>query len=387
VTGEMLDRLSRTGGPSLQVEVVRPEELGRPELDLWHEFQRTTPALDNPVLSPEFTVAVGRVRSAARVGVLSDAGQIVGFFPFERRRLRAGVPIAAGLTGCQGLVHAPDVDWDPGQLLRACGLSVWEFDSLVDGQRPFRPYGAISAPSPVMDLSRGFEHYVDDLRQRSPKLIRGLAYKRRKLAREAGEVHFEADSRDPAVLRALMGWKSAQYRRTGRSDRFAWPGVVELVQDLMDTRTSSFSGGLSVLHVGDRPAAAFFLLRSEHAVVDWFPGYDPAFSRWSPGLLIRLDVAAAEAARGICHLHMGRGTRDRYKQWFRSHDVPVTEGRVLRRTPTAALHWVRAAPARRVRHAVTESPRMLQAADAVLYRYGRMRVALGRRVEPDGGSR
>ncbi len=72
--------------------------------------QAGTDALANPFLSPEFTVAVGRQRPGARVAVLADGPAITGFLPFERRRLGLGVPIAAGLTDCQGLIHAPGMD-------------------------------------------------------------------------------------------------------------------------------------------------------------------------------------------------------------------------------------------------------------------------------------
>ena len=98
------------GGMPVGISVIRPSELGPAEITAWHDMQRRTPALANPFLSPEFSIAVGRVRPAARVAVLTDGQDITGFFPFERRRLGVGVPIAAGLTDCQGLIHAPARD-------------------------------------------------------------------------------------------------------------------------------------------------------------------------------------------------------------------------------------------------------------------------------------
>src|SRR5207248_1906308 len=101
-------------------------------------MQRSTPAPGNPFLAPEFVVAAGRARPATRVAVLSDSSATLGFFAFERRGLGAGVPVAAELTDCQGLIHHPGVEWDARELLRKCRISVWRFDHLVDGQRPFR---------------------------------------------------------------------------------------------------------------------------------------------------------------------------------------------------------------------------------------------------------
>jgi CelD/BcsL family acetyltransferase involved in cellulose biosynthesis len=84
----------------VKITVVHPSELGEPELASWRGFQQADRSLANPFLSPEFTVTTGRLRPRVRVAVLSEQSGAVGFFPFERRALGYGVPIAAGLTDC-----------------------------------------------------------------------------------------------------------------------------------------------------------------------------------------------------------------------------------------------------------------------------------------------
>ena len=96
----------------MRISVIRPDELGPGDIAAWHTMQRSTASLANPFLCPEFAIAVSRVRPAARVAILSDGPSLLGFFPFERRRLGVGVPIAAELTDCQGLIHAPGAEWD-----------------------------------------------------------------------------------------------------------------------------------------------------------------------------------------------------------------------------------------------------------------------------------
>ena len=61
------------------------------------------PALVSPYFCPEFTQAVGDVREDAFVGIVEDAGEFVGFFPFQRRALGVGKPIAGPLSDYQGL--------------------------------------------------------------------------------------------------------------------------------------------------------------------------------------------------------------------------------------------------------------------------------------------
>jgi CelD/BcsL family acetyltransferase involved in cellulose biosynthesis len=368
----------------MQITVVRPHELGESEIDLWREFQGATRSLGHPMLAPEFAVVVGRHRPQARVAVLSEGAQIVGFFPFEAGRLGHGGPIAVNLTGCQGLVHAPGADWDPDELMRACGLSIWEFDCLVEGQEPFDRYVTIRVPSPIMDLGQGWDRYSADLRKRSPNNYKKILQKSRKLGRDVGDLTFAPDVPTGTALRTLMRWKSDQYRLTGRSDRFAWRGVPEILDELLTVRSPTFAALLSTLHAGDHLVGATFTLTSHRTAAGWFAGYNPEFAKYSVGTRTQLFIAEMLAADGIRELHMGRGTRDVYKQVLKSRDLVVGEGRVTRRTPLGALHWARSAPTRRVRYFVTETPQLLRAADRTLYRYGRLRTSLSRRIGREG---
>ncbi|WP_299954993.1 GNAT family N-acetyltransferase [uncultured Modestobacter sp.] len=354
----------------MRTTVVAPSELGAAELATWRGFQRADPALDNPFLAPDFTIAVGEVRPRTRVAVLEEGGRIVGFLPFEPRGLGYGVAVAPGLSDCQGLVHAPGAEWSPRELLRSCGLAVWDFDHLLVGQQPFVPFHTLHVPSPVIDLSGGYDSWWAQ-RSAASSRLRDLDRRGRRLAREVGEVRFDFDARDPQALRALMRWKSAQYQRTGRTDRFAQGWVVELLDRLLDTRAEGCTGRLSVLRAGDELVAAHFGLSSGTVLPTWFPTYDPRFARSSPGLLLHRGMAGAAAAAGIPAIDMGPGHKD-YKELLKTHDAVVAEGRVARPSAAAGLHWARRTPVRRLRHTVTTNPVLFRSADRVLKAYGRL---------------
>src|SRR5260370_26249517 len=164
----------------MRVHLVRPDELGPAEIAAWQAMQLAKPSLANPFLAPEFAVAVGRFRPSPQVAVLTEGQSITGFFPFERRRLSVGLPVCGWLTPCQGLIHAPDVKWDPQELLRRCRLSAWQFDNLIADQSPFEPYYEATSPSPVIDLSDGFDAYYANLRVKAPRFCRELAPRTRK---------------------------------------------------------------------------------------------------------------------------------------------------------------------------------------------------------------
>ncbi|MCF3120139.1 GNAT family N-acetyltransferase [Streptomyces arenae] len=361
----------------MNITVHRPGDLTSADRAAWTALQSKahlngSPDLANPFLSPEFALATGQWRRGVRIAVAYEDGEPAAFFPFQRSATGVGRAIGLGVSDCQGLVHGPGFAWDARQLLRACGLVVWEFDHLVGGQGPFETGASGSFPSPVMDIDQGYDAYLGHLRERSPKFTRTTLAKDRRLARDHGAVRYVHDERDPEVLATLMGWKSAQYRRTGRSDRFAHPWISQLVRRLFHTRSDSFAGILSVLYVADVPVAAHFGLRSERVLACWFPAYDPAFSRYSPGLVLHLRMAEAAAAEGIAYLDLGRGQKA-YKDSLKTRELSVSEGWVALRHPVAFGHRARRAPVRALRNTVQSRPELFEPADRLLKKVGQFR--------------
>ena len=359
----------------MRVSVIRPGDLGKAELTRWRAIQQADPAFDNPFLSPEFTRIVGELRDHVRVAVLEEDSDVVGFFPFERHALGVGKPVAAGLTDAQGLVLAKDVELDPRRLIQQCGLAVYEFDHLVDGQ-PLAAYGQHERySSPIIDMRHGYEAYIETIKETSNKTYRSTVYKARKLQRDIGPLHhdFAATSTEP--LRTLLGWKTEQYRRTGRTDRFAHRWIVELVERLQATWSDSFAGVLDMMYVDGRPMAGHFGLRTRTTLGCWFPAYDTAFAKYSPGLIQHLALAERCAEAGIMVIDMGRGEKE-YKDKLKNGEFAVVEGRVAPAGPRAAVHWMMRIPARKARAAVIADPLLHRTADRALKMYGRLRTTV-----------
>ncbi|MCF3120406.1 GNAT family N-acetyltransferase [Streptomyces arenae] len=333
------------------------DELGAALRGAWHRTMDASPQYANPFLAPEFAMGVARHRGGARLAVLREGGEPVGFLPFERNAFGVGRAIGLGLSDCQALVHRPGITWDTRELLRACGLSVFEFDHLVEEQRPFGDYVTGTFASPVLDLKVGEESYAEWLRGAYPGLAKTTLKKERRLGRDVGEMRFVYDERDPRVLRTLMRWKSAQYRRTGRMDRFARPWIVDLVDDLFQVREEHFTGVLSVVYAGDRPVAAHFGPTSGTVFAAWFTAYDPEFRYYSPGLLMHLRMAEAAGREGVRIMDMGRGDKE-YKDWLKTRELRVGEGFATRRHPVATAHRLWRRPVRGLRNTVLAHPRL-----------------------------
>lgn len=370
----------------MDIDVYRPGELSAADRAAWTALQskahlQGSPGLANPFLSPEFTLAVGRYRRGVRIAVVRERDEPVAFLPYQRtaagcrpgrgpRHLgrpgpRAPARIHLGRKGVAALLRARRVGVRP---------SGGRTGAVRVGRLPWLPL-------PVLDVDQGYETYLAQLRKRSPKFTRTTLAKERRLHRAASEVRYVHDERDPAVLRTLMGWKSAQYRRTGRSDRFAHQWISGLVRQLFHTRSDSFAYILSVLYADGKPVAAHFGLRTERVLACWFPAYDPEYATYSPGLILHLRMAEAAAADGIAYLDLGRGHKE-YKDSLKTRELTVSEGWVTRRHPIAALHRVRRVPVRALRNAVVTRPELFEPADRFLKKVGKIRTVPSVTVKP-----
>ena len=313
----------------MKVRVVPARELDADLMERWAQLQEADPRLSSPYFCPEFTQAAAAVRDDVWVAVMEQAESVVGFFPFQRERMGIGKPVGGCLSDYQGVVAARDSEWDAEELIRACELSIWDFDHLLASQEPFRAFHRVVTNSPVMDLSRGFEAYVQGRRASGTKRIKKIMGLRRKLEREVGPLRFESHVSDAAVLDAVIGWKSARCRRTGVFDFFQLDWTVELVRRIHQTQTDRFGGILSALYVGDRLAAAHMGMRSRSVCHYWFPAYEPDLAGYSPGSILLLDLARWASDHGLATLDLGKGD-DAYKQSFLSSQVPVAEGSIVR---------------------------------------------------------
>ncbi|MEV4162708.1 GNAT family N-acetyltransferase [Nonomuraea dietziae] len=366
----------------MNISIVRPGELGDSERSRWRALQKADPSLDNPFLSVEFAVAMDRLRDYVRVAVVHDGDSIAGFFPYERHSFGIGKPLGGFLTTCHGLISAPELKIDTKALLRAAKLSVFDFDHMVAGQPTFAAFETDVRPAPIMDLTAGFDSWIEQVKANSPKNLKTVRYKERKLGREQGRLRFEYASPDPAVLRTLLNWKSDQYRRTGRVDRFAQPWIVELIDLMHAERSDDFAGVLTMLYAGDVPVAGHFGLRTATTLVGWFPAYDTEFARYSPGIVHHLQMAEHAAKAGLHAVDMGKGGKE-YKDWLKSGVLYVAEGRVSRPSATAAVHWIGRTPVNKARTIVLDRPSLYKVADRVLKGFGRVRTTLQSDSPPD----
>ena len=317
--------------PSVRAKVLDPRDLSEAQLSEWRSFQDSSPALASPYLTPEFVRAASEVRRDISVAVYEEGRRTAGFFPFQRRG-RVAKPVGGPLSDCQAVIAAPGWQWDPKGLVRAAGLSVYEFTCHRAEQSPLAPFFRAMDISPTIDLQRGFDAYVQECRERgrqTPGASSGLPHhtmaRMRRLERQLGPIRFAMHDPGPEPLRRLIAWKSEQYRRSGYADVFAHRWTVELLERIQATRTATFAGVLSTLHVGDRIVAAHMGMRSATVLHWWFPAYDMAEAKFSPGMILLLELSRAAAECGIRTIELGPGDEP-YKRLVANDGVPVAAG-------------------------------------------------------------
>jgi CelD/BcsL family acetyltransferase involved in cellulose biosynthesis len=358
---------------SVKIAICRPQELGVHELRLWRKWQQADFRLASPFLAPEFAVAFAKHYEAARVAVLEDETGIVGFFPYEKHPLRVARTLAYNLSDCQAVICSAESSFDPMQLLDACGVAVLEFNHVVGHQlSQFSQAGRVELiPTPIVDLTVGFEEWLRDKRQKSSRIKQAMR-KQRKLDHEIGSLDFEYDSFEPGDLRQLVAWKSAQYVRTGRHNRFADKRFRGFVEELLAIRTDNFQMRLTRLQAGGRKAALCLSLRGPDQLAYWLPTYDPDFAPYSPGTICLLRLIEAGANDGLNRLDLGKGGED-YKQWFKDFDDQVAEGWIQRQSPAALWRRVHQGPKRVALKVVLGNPRLRTMARSALNGVGQIR--------------
>ena len=373
-TAEHLER--QKDEEDISISICRPNELETSHIALWHAFQASGSQFVHPFLSPEFLIVFGKHQPSVRVAVIEQYGKVVGFFPFESRRARVARCLGQGLVDVQGVVHAPNVGIDLQRLLKACGISVLEFDHLIGYQAAQLKENLVLRPAVFVDISKGWDSWLDTKRAQHNKQIRTGMQKGRKLGREIGELRLDPDLRDKSLLHLLMRWKSAQYRRTGRFDRFASPWLCRVVEDCFDRRSDNFSSRLSVLYAGDQVANINLSLLNNGVLCGWFIAYNTQLARYSPGFIAMIEmIRATMDDPEVRRFDLGRGDFP-YKRWLTTGDYLVAEG-WAQCSSLASLAWrVRTGPRRQVMALVLGNERLRIAARRTLKDVGKIRASI-----------
>ena len=311
----------------MKARIVKPGDLDPAHIALWREFQDAEPALQSPFFSVEFTAAIGAARSDAYVAILEDGGRVCGFLPFHRCRAGIAKPIGGPISDYQGVIAAPGFDWTGEALLKACGLNAYDFNHAPENQSALYPGAIHYSRSPYIDLSEGFDAYIEARLRSSRKNLKDLDRRRRKIEREIGPLHFHYSDGREETWRRLVAMKNQSYERLKVRSILDVAWVDRALAALRATSNEHFAGLMTSIFAGERLIAGHFGMRSKTTWCWWFNSYDYDVRNYAPGMLLVLEAAKRAPAEGLTKIDFGRGDAD-YKLVFSTAETRLCEGSI-----------------------------------------------------------
>jgi CelD/BcsL family acetyltransferase involved in cellulose biosynthesis len=309
---------------ALEVEIVGINALGETRWAMWRDMLAANPALNSPYFRTEFAQIAGRISPRAAVAVFTRGGETVGFFPHQRRG-GALQPLAAPMNDYHGIIAFPGQAPALEEVARALGatrlnVTAWVGETALGEDRR----------TVQVELGEGgYDAWYADRRANQGKFFKDKERARRSMESELGPLRVERGLRDPALLDWLIDLKRDQYRRTSRHDIFACGWTADLLHALLTEDRDGFGASMAGLWAGDRLTAVEYSLHSGDQYHFWFPGYDPALARCSPGILLSMDTMRLASELGYRTFDFGF-EGEHYKKYFCNGARTVREAVVLK---------------------------------------------------------
>jgi CelD/BcsL family acetyltransferase involved in cellulose biosynthesis len=295
-----------------------------PELsEAWISFQLATPQLQSPVLRPELFRIVGRHYPRAHVAVFRDEQGLAGFLPLDRHPVFGSMAGSIPICDYQDAVLRPGCTTSLPALLRAASVKTFQFEHLLVPPGPGPEASVVfTRYSKRIHIAPTYEDYLASLKANG-KSMKNTTTKLRLLGRDHGQVVFSEDSRDAQILDTLLEWKAQRFNQGKPVD----PWISRALHEIFETRTPDFTGVLGSLHAGGQLVAAHFGVKSGRVLYYWFPAFNTAFSKYTPGWLLVESLLRTASNLGCDTVDLGPGGEP-YKDYFANVQIPVSGGHV-----------------------------------------------------------
>ena len=264
-------------------------------------------------------------------------GRLVGALPLCLRS-RYGFRVLEFLGGDTALADLLVADGEPPEVAAAlaeraasAGQDFAEFSGLPAGSRLV---GALEASSitlierseaPVLDLSLGWDEIY---RAKLSSKKRSHHRRRRRQLAETGRVEVEVARTADELERALEdAFTLHALRWHGRPDGsgFASPVGRTFHHAIVQALAPLDVPRIVTLKIDGRPVAFHYYLALEGRMYVHRIAFDPAFARFSPGLINTLDAIETAAAEGVTRVEF-LGGPERYKLEIADHLEPLYLG-------------------------------------------------------------
>ena len=325
-------------GPAQFIDTLKPDALTSEDVALWTRFLAQRPDLSGPYFDVRYVQAAGARVPHAGVARLWRDGHIAGYFPYQ---LRAGAlqPLGAPLTDYHGVIGEPGLQADFNALLKATGAKRLEFQGWVGSLCPKAV--SLTLRRRVADLADGFDAWYERQEADHHKFFKNIRRCERNVEKDFGGFAFSWERVTPEVLDWVLEIKRNQYRHCGLHDIFKCGWTLDLLRNLATYEGEGYGLRAGVYRHEGRVVAAEIGLLGADQVHLWFPAYDPAYYRYSIGILLVVQMMRHLAPKGIGRFDFGTGGEE-YKDPLTVHAESVCEGELTYRPQplTAMLNKV-----------------------------------------------
>jgi CelD/BcsL family acetyltransferase involved in cellulose biosynthesis len=290
-----------------RIDILRPDQLTRVDELQWAKFLDQRPDLRGPYFDIRYVRAIGAAVPNAGVARIFDNERVVAYFPYQ---IRSGVlqPMGAPLSDYHGLVSASDATVDFDELLKATGAKRLEFQGWVGPQSP-RANG-VPLKRRIADTSVGFDAWWQVQNAVHHKFFKNIGRCRRNVEKDFGGFAFTWERVTPQLADWVLNIKRQQYRKCGMHDIFNCGWTRTLLDHLAVNAEEGYGLYAGVFRHEGRVVAAEICLAGKDEVHLWFPAYDPAFYRYSIGILLAVAIIEHGANAGIKRFDFGTGGED-----------------------------------------------------------------------------
>lgn len=310
-------------GP-LSVEIRNLADLSAEEGAQWNAWARADPSLSSPYFRWEFARTAGAICPGSALAVFKRDGRVVGYYPHQRRGGTVQ-PLAAPMNDYHGVIGPLEDKPSMQEAAALIGAPRFAASAWI-GEAPDTMLRNHSVVSVVPDEG-GFDAWYARRRKTFPKYFKDKERSRRGLDSAFDKVEIEIGLHDHALLDSLIAEKSEQYRRTGHHDIFAcgWTGPV--LHALMDASgEDGFGASMAVLRVDGEVVAKEFSMHAGRHFHLWFPVYDQAVARWSPGIVLTQETIRLGSQQGYRIFDYGVGVGGSYKKYYDDGGLVTAEG-------------------------------------------------------------
>ncbi len=305
-----------------KIELVKPRDLTPEDEALWMSFVQGRPDLSGPYFDVRYVKAIGEGVPGAGIARFYDGARVVGYFPYQ---IRANIlqPLGAPLSDYHGLIAREGQGVDFNDLIKVTGVRSLEFQGWIG--HICGSVRALPLQRRIADTRLGFEHWYETQKAGHNKFFKNIGRCERNVEKDFGGFDFTWERVTPEVFQWVLALKREQYKKSGLHDIFGCGWTQNLLHNLAAYDDEGFGLRAAVFRHEGRLVAAEISLIAGDSVHLWFPAYDPAYYRYSVGILLTVALMRHLAPLGVKAFDFGTGGED-YKSPLTIEAGEVLEG-------------------------------------------------------------